>query len=161
MKNTILYILNVILLFIVGYSILPDFYLDKENFREEAGLLSYSCVEEYEFERPKKMIFNNFIRERVVIRISDRKHHEYLISDIYKDYWPELLNSRNYGKEIVLYLGKDNTNEDPFRIELGGEVLYDTNIRFERNALIIFFTFLLSIRNLNQIFTKSNKLIKI
>ncbi|WP_347924398.1 hypothetical protein [Pontimicrobium sp. SW4] len=151
------------LLFIVGYNILPDFSLNKNDFEVVTGLVSSVKKETYEERRPKDYLFKNIIRERLIITIADRKYHEYYISDIYKDYWNELLKSNLYGKEIVLYLGEDKQEEDPFRIEVDGKVIFDIDVRFKRNLMIIGFTLLLSIYNLSRYFkvgTNSLQIIK-
>ena len=148
MKNWKLYVLNIFLLILVGYSILPDFSLNKNDFEKVSGTLSYVRLETVKENRPKQLLFNNIASQRIIINIADRQFHEYYISDIYKEHWDVLLNSNAIGKEIVLYLGKENKKEDPFRVELDHNVVYDTNVRYYRNILIILFTLALSIRNL-------------
>ena len=86
MKNLKLYLLNAFLLVLVGYSILPDFSLDKNNFNKVSGILSYSRMEVGEEYRNKKRTFNNISSERIIINIADSQFHEYYITDIYKDY---------------------------------------------------------------------------
>ena len=104
-------------------------------------------IETYEEERPKDYLFNNFIRERLIMTIADQKYHEYYISDIYKKHWDELLSTKNTGKKVTLYLGVGKQREDPFRIEIDDKIVYDTDIRFKRNLLIIGFTLALSLYN--------------
>lgn len=160
MKNWKLYLLNAFLLVLVGYSILPDFSLNKNSFNKVSGILSYSRMEVGEEYRPKRRLFNNISSERIIIRIADSQFHEYYITDIYKDHWETLLSPNAIGKGIVLYLGKENKNEDPFRIELNGELVYDTDVRYFRNILIILFTLALTLRNLFYFFKSDEKIDK-
>lgn len=148
MKNWKLYLLNAILLFIVGYHILPDFSLNDKNFKRVSGIVSSVKLETYKNRRSKEILFRNIIRERLIIRIADQNFHEYYLSNTYKRYWPELLKNQTKGKNIVLYLGTGNQIEDPFKIELNGEILYNTNIRFYRSLSFIVFTLVLTIYNI-------------
>ena len=157
MKNWKLYVLNIFLLILVGYSILPDFSLNKNNFEKVSGILSYVRLENVKESRPKRKLFNNLASQRIIITIADSHYHEYYISDIYKEHWDVLLNRNAIGKEVVLYLGKENKNEDPFRVELDHNVVYDTDVRYYRNILIILFTLALSIRNLYFYFKEETK----
>ena len=157
MKKTVLYLLNVFLLVLVGYSILPDLSLNKKEFLKVSGLVSSVKKEAYDFPRDKPLLFNNLSRERLIIILADRKYHEYYVSDIYKEYWPQLLDNGTRGSKMVLYLGNGKQREDPFRIEVNDEVIYDTNIQFYRNLLIIAFTFALSFYNLFHYFKPDQK----
>lgn len=148
MKNWKLYILNAFLLFIVGYHILPDFSLKKSDFEKVSGILSSAKIETKEDGRSKDYGFKNLNRKRLILNLSDRQLHEYYISDIYKKYWNTLLEPDAIGQEIVLYLGAGKQQEDPFRIELNNTTVYDTDIRYYRNILIMLFTLALTLRNL-------------
>jgi len=159
LKDWKLYILNAVLLFIVGYHILPDFSLQKSHFEKISGILSNVKIETVENARTKDFAFKNLIRERLIINLSDRLLHEYYISDIYKDHWKTLLNPNAIGQEIVLYIGIGQQKEDPFRIELNNKVVYDTDVRYYRNVLIIFFTLALTIRNLWFYFKTEKKVV--
>ncbi len=139
-------------LFVVGYGILPNFSLDKDNFEKVSGIVSSVKQETYEERRPKDYLFQNIIRERIIVTIADRDYKEYYVSDIYEDHWPQLLGYDVVGKEVVLYLGIGKESEDPFRMEIDGEVIYDTDIRYGRNSLIILFTLALSLFNLYNCF---------
>lgn len=156
MKDWKLYLLNFFLLFIAGYHILPDFSLQKQDFEKVSGILSLAKRETLEDGRSKDNGFKNFARKRLIINISDRQLHEYYITDIYEDYWDVLLNPNAIGQDIVLYIGTGKQQDDPFRIELDNAVVYDTDVRYYRNLLILLFTFALSFRNLFYYF-KSDK----
>lgn len=164
MKNFILYTLNAFLIFLVGYEVVPNFSLNKDNFNKVSGLIHYVEYENRDFKRDKDYFLNNLISERVVLVIADRNYHEYYISDIYKKYWAKLLHEASRGKEVVLYLSVDNQNEDPYRIEIDGEVIYDTNVRYQRNTLILIFTLILTLFNLYHYFedeiSKSLRILK-
>ncbi|WP_452225307.1 hypothetical protein [Lacinutrix chionoecetis] len=143
-----LYILNIILLIIVGYNILPDFSLNKNDFVKVSGILSNAQIETVNDGRDREMLFNNLVRERLIINLSDRQLHEYYVTDINKEHWETLLSPDAIGQDIVLYLGKGKQQEDPFRIELNNKTVYDTDVRYYRNLIIILFTFALTLRNL-------------
>ena len=153
--------LNVVLLVIVGYSTLPDFSLNKGNFERVSGLISEVRMETYEERRPKEYLFNNIVRERLIMTIADQNYHEYYISDIYEKHWNELLSTRNNGKKAVLYLGVGKQREDPFRIEIDDKVVYDTDIRYKRNILIIGFTLALTCYNFFGYFKSNTNAIQI
>lgn len=131
---------------------MPNFSLNKDNFEKVSGIVSSVKQETYEERRSKDYLFQNIIRERIIVTMADRDYKEYYVSDIYEDYWPKLLGYDIVGKEIVLYLGVGKENEDPFRMEIDGELIYDTNIRYGRNILIILFTLSLSLFNLYNYF---------
>lgn len=152
MKHWKLYILNVFLLVVVGYSILPDFSLDKNNFETVSGLISSVRLEEYENKRSKDYLFKNIARERLILTIADSEYHEYYVSDIYKKYWNELLAYNNSKREITLYLGAGQQTEDPFRIEIDNALVYDTDVQYIRNILIILFVLALTLYNLYHYF---------
>lgn len=152
-----LYILNAFLIILVGYHILPDLSLNENEFYKVTGLVSSVRHENYDSARKKELLFNNLSSERIIITISDRLYHEYYVSDIYKKYWDHLLKPSIKGKEIVLYLGKGKQQEDPFRIELDGKLIYGTDIRFKRNVLIVLFTCILSCYNLFYFFKSKPK----
>ena len=156
MKDLKLYILNCVLIFIVGYHILPDFSLKKSDFNKVSGILSSVKIESNEDGRSKDYGFKNLVRERLILNLSDRQLHEYYVSDIYKEYWETLLDPNVLGQDIVLYLGVGEQQEDPFRIELNNQTVYDTNIRYYRNLLIMLFTLALTIRNLYFYFKTDN-----
>lgn len=159
MKHWKRYILNLFLLFVVGYNILPNFSLNKNDFEVVTGLISSVKKESEDFNRPKEMLFNNIVRQRLIITIADSNYHEYYVSDIYKKHWGELLSYHKSEKPITLYLGKGKQEEDPFRIEIDATVIYDTNVRFYRNALILLFTLVFTLYNLFTYFKSQRKVI--
>ncbi len=58
---------------------------------------------------------------------------------------------------IYLYIGKGKQQEDSFRIELNNTTVYDTDIRYYRNILIMLFTLALTLRNLFFYFKTDTK----
>ncbi|AUC83599.1 hypothetical protein [Lacinutrix sp. Bg11-31] len=156
MKDFKLYILNAVLIFIVGYHILPDFSLKKSDFNKVSGILSSAKIENKDDGRSRDYGFKNAARKRLILNLSDRQLHEYYVSDIYKNHWETLLNPNAIGQDLVLYLGVGEQQEDPFRIELNNAVVYDTDVRFYRNLLIMLFTLALTIRNLFFYFKTEN-----
>jgi len=148
LKDLKLYILNAVLIFIVGYYILPDFSLKTSDFYKVSGVLSSAKIETKNDGRSREYGLRSVIGRRLILNLSDRELHEYYISDIYKKYWKTLLNPNAIGKELVLYLGVGKEQEDPFRIELNNKIVYDTDVSFYRNLLIMLFTLALTIRNL-------------
>ncbi|WP_299253146.1 hypothetical protein [uncultured Lacinutrix sp.] len=148
MKDFKLYILNAVLIFIVGYYILPDFSLKTSGFYKVSGVLSSAKIETKNDGRSREYGLRSVIGKRLILNLSDRELHEYYISDIYKKYWETLLNPNAIGQELVLYLGVGKEQEDPFRIELNNKIVYDTDVSFYRNLLIMLFTLALTIRNL-------------
>lgn len=155
LKNRwVLYALNIFLLVLVGYVILPDYSLNKLNFERTSGMLTSVLVEDDHFmnKRPKRLLFNNVKQKRLVLRLADSDYHEYYISDIYESYWGHIQNPNVLGKEVVMYLASEDKRQDPFRLEIDGTVVFDTHIRFYRNTLIILFTLALTIYNLYHYF---------
>ena len=147
-----LYLINIFLIILTGYHILPNLSLDKDEFHKVSGLISSVRKEGVDSARKKVKLFNNIKRERLIITIADSQYHEYYVSDIYESYWPKLFIKGKRGREIVLYIGKEKEKEDPFRIEIEGEVIYGTDIRFKRNLLILIFTIVLTLYNLYRYF---------
>ncbi len=146
------------MLFIVGYNVLPNFSLNADDFELVSGIVSSIRRETYEEKRPKKILFHNAIlRQRLIVTIADRDYHEYYISDMYKKYWPQLLDYNVTGKEIKLYLGTVNQQEDPYRLELDNKMIYGTDIRYNRSLIIIAFTLALTIYNLYHYFEPDKK----
>lgn len=158
MRDFKLYILNAALIFVVGYYILPDFSLKTSSFYKVSGVLSSAKIETKNDGRSREYGLRSVIGKRLILNLSDRELHEYYISDIYKKYWETLLNPNAIGQDLVLYLGVGKEQEDPFRIELNNKIVYDTDVRFYRNLLIMLFTLALTVRNLYFYF-KSEEII--
>lgn len=132
-----LYLLNLVLIISTALFVIPDLSIDEKSFETESGTLHKAYIETYKY-KPSKSL-TKVDRERLILITVDRLEKRYLIGDQYSDHWGKLLDTSSIGKTLRVYCTSINSNK-PIKVELDGEVIYDLDIQFKWEILIIIMT---------------------